>query len=102
MSQFPNDAARTLIAANRKTIDAQIRAMFANLPADNPNGPVEPGEPFDRVLSTWSRVKTLLTLVSLLPLLPLVWRGALQIFIRQMDALAAPEVRTQFKAGRDL
>ena len=92
----------TLILKEKKAIDRSVTSLMAEMAHENTLLPDTPLRLLQRALKVYRGVRPLFTVIAKLPLLPPTWGAVLEMFIRALDAVAAVDVTTAFKAGKDL
>jgi hypothetical protein len=102
MNNTTTQNTEALILKAKKEIDRDIRALNSLMEHENTLLPQSPLRLLQRVLKIYAGIKPLLALLANLPVIPATWSGAIGMFIRALDAVAAVDVTTEFKAGRDL
>ena len=100
----PKQSSEAAIAASKKSIDREVRALLREMEHENTLVAETPNSRLQRVLKIFRSLKPALAVISSLPLIPGNWRGAITMLVQALDALAlvGPEITAEFKAGKDL
>ena len=102
MSTNSKELSEAMIRENKRAIERALRTLQTDMAHENTLVAETPVGKLQKVLKLYRGLKPLLTMLGTLPIIPPMWRGPIVIFVQALDALSAPEVTAQFKAGKDI